>query len=94
MSLDLDFAPVFASSNALLAGTVVTIEITLCALVLSCILGLIIGVARINPQRKVVYGIASAYVAVIRGTPLLVQLFIWYYGLPRVGVMLPSFFVA
>ncbi|KEA51398.1 ABC transporter permease [Mangrovibacter sp. MFB070] len=92
MSLDLDFAPVFASSNALLAGTVVTIEITLCALVLSCILGLIIGVARINPQRKVVYGIASAYVAVIRGTPLLVQLFIWYYGLPRVGVMLPSFF--
>ncbi|WP_409159084.1 amino acid ABC transporter permease [Pectobacterium sp. B2J-2] len=92
MSLDLNFSPVFASSDALLAGTLVTIEITLCALVLGGVLGLIIGVARINPQRKTVYGIASAYVAVIRGTPLLVQLFIWYYGLPRLGIMLPSFF--
>ncbi|GAB2942313.1 amino acid ABC transporter permease [Hafnia psychrotolerans] len=92
MSLDLDFSPVFASSDALLAGTLVTVEITLCALILGCLLGLVIGVARINPQRKAVYGIASAYVAIIRGTPLLVQLFIWYYGLPRLGVMLPSFF--
>lgn len=92
MSLDLNFAPVFASSDALLAGTLVTIEITLCALILSCLLGLLIGVARINPQRKVLYGIASSYVAIIRGTPLLVQLFIWYYGLPRLGLMLPSFF--
>nr|WP_113865189.1 amino acid ABC transporter permease [Brenneria salicis]NMN91722.1 amino acid ABC transporter membrane protein (PAAT family) [Brenneria salicis ATCC 15712 = DSM 30166]RBP65780.1 amino acid ABC transporter membrane protein (PAAT family) [Brenneria salicis ATCC 15712 = DSM 30166]RLM31820.1 ABC transporter permease [Brenneria salicis ATCC 15712 = DSM 30166] len=92
MSLDLNFSPVFASSDALLAGTLVTIEITLCALILGCVLGLMIGVARINPQRKAAYGIASAYVAVIRGTPLLVQLFIWYYGLPRLGIMLPSFF--
>ncbi len=92
MSLDLNFAPVFASSDALLAGTLVTIEITLCALILGCVLGLIIGIARMNPQRKAAYGIASAYVAIIRGTPLLVQLFIWYYGLPRLGVMLPSFF--
>ena len=76
MSLDLNFAPVFASSDALLAGTLVTIEITLCALLLSCLLGLLIGVARINPQGKVLYGLASGYVAIIRGTPLLVQLFI------------------
>ena len=74
MSLDLNFAPVFASSDALLAGTLVTIEITLCALLLSCLLGLLIGVARINPQGKVLYGLASGYVAIIRGTPLLVQL--------------------
>ncbi|MEH0873277.1 amino acid ABC transporter permease [Pectobacterium cacticida] len=92
MSLDLNFAPVFASSDTLLAGTLVTIEVTLCALLLSCLLGLIIGVARINPQRKFIYGLASTYVAIIRGTPLLVQLFIWYYGLPRLGILLPSFF--
>ena len=92
MSFDLDFAPVLASSDALLAGTLVTIEITLLALLLGCLLGLGIGVARINPQRRVVYTLFNAYVALIRGTPLLVQLFIWYYGLPRLGVMLPSFF--
>jgi polar amino acid transport system permease protein len=87
MSLDLNFAP--AASDALLAGTLVTIEITLCALLLSCA-RLLIGVARINPQGKVLYGLASGYVAIIC-TPLLVQLFIWYYGLPRLGVMLPFF---
>ncbi|WP_211259050.1 amino acid ABC transporter permease [Tatumella morbirosei] len=92
MALDLNFAPVFASSDALLAGTLVTVEITLCALVLGCLLGLVIGIARINPQSKFIYGIASAYVALLRGTPLLVQLFIWYYGLPRFGLLLPSFF--
>jgi len=92
MSLDLNFSPVFASSDALLAGTLVTIGITFCSLILGCVLGLILGVSRINPHRKVMYSIASVYVAVIRGTPLLVQLFIWYYGLPRLGVMLPSFF--
>lgn len=92
MSFDLDFAPVLASSDALLTGTLVTIEITLLALLLGCLLGLVIGVARINPQRRVIYTLFNAYVAVIRGTPLLVQLFIWYYGLPRLGVMLPSFF--
>ncbi|KGD72100.1 ABC transporter permease [Tatumella morbirosei] len=90
--MDLNFAPVFASSDALLAGTLVTVEITLCALVLGCLLGLVIGIARINPQSKFIYGIASAYVALLRGTPLLVQLFIWYYGLPRFGLLLPSFF--
>lgn len=92
MALDLNFAPVFASSNALLSGTLVTVEITLCALVLGCLLGLVVGIARINPQRKFIYGIASTYVALLRGTPLLVQLFIWYYGLPRFGLLLPSFF--
>ncbi len=92
MALNLDFAPVFANSDALLSGTLVTIEITLCALVLGCLLGLLIGIARINPYRKLTYGIASTYVALLRGTPLLVQLFIWYYGLPRFGLLLPSFF--
>ena len=80
MSLDLNFAPVFASSDALLAGTLVTIEITLCALLLSCLLGLLIGVARINPQGKVLYGLASGYVAIIRGTPLMLQLIAIFYG--------------
>ncbi len=92
MNLDLNFAPVFANGDALLRGTLVTIEITLCALLVGCSLGLLIGIARLNPRRRVIYAVSSAYVALIRGTPLLVQLFIWYYGLPRFGVMLPSFF--
>ncbi len=91
MSLDLNFSPVFANTDLLLRGTVVTIEITLCALLLSCMLGLLLGIGRLKPERRLIYSVCSAYVALIRGTPLLVQLFIWYYGLPRLGLMLPSF---
>lgn len=92
MNLDLNFSPVFAGAGLLLQGTLVTVEITLCALLLSCTLGLLLGIGRLKPERRVVYPLCSAYVALIRGTPLLVQLFIWYYGLPRLGLVLPSFF--
>ena len=38
-----------------------------------------------------VYGLCSAYLVFFRGTPLLVQLFIWFFGLPQFGLMLPAF---
>ncbi|HEY0210579.1 amino acid ABC transporter permease [Acerihabitans sp.] len=91
MNLDLNFSPVFAGTGLLLQGTLVTVEITLCALLLSCTLGLLLGIGRLNPERRLTYAFCSAYVALFRGTPLLVQLFIWYYGLPRLGLVLPSF---
>lgn len=91
MNLDLHFGPVLVNWDALLKGTGVTIEVTFCALILSCLLGLLIGIGRLNPQRRFIYNLCTAYVTLIRGTPLLVQLFIWYYGLPRFGIVLPAF---
>ena len=52
---------------------------------------LLVGIGRLNPQRRVVYGLCSAYLVFFRGTPLLVQLFIWFFGLPQFGLMLPAF---
>ena len=89
--MDLDFSPVWSGGPALLRGALVTIEITACALVLGCVLGLLVGVGRLDPKRRVIYGICTAYVAAIRGTPLLVQLFILFFGLPQFGIMLPAF---
>lgn len=89
--MDLDFSPVWTGWPALLRGALVTIEITACALVLGCVLGLLAGVGRLDPKRRVVYGICTAYVAAVRGTPLLVQLFILFFGLPQFGIMLPAF---
>ncbi len=89
--MDLDFSPVWSGWPALLRGALVTIEITACALVLGCVLGLLVGVGRLDPKRRVIYGICTAYVAAIRGTPLLVQLFILFFGLPQFGIMLPAF---
>lgn len=89
--MELDFSPVWAGWPDLLQGALVTIEVTACALVLGCVLGLLAGIGRLNPQRRFIYGLCTAYVAVIRGTPLLVQLFILFFGLPQFGVLLPAF---
>jgi polar amino acid transport system permease protein len=89
--MELDFSPAFAGWPALLRGALVTVEITAVALVLGCVLGLVAGIARLDPARRVVYGVATAYLAAIRGTPLLVQLFLLFFGLPQLGIMLPAF---
>ncbi|ALJ38666.1 amino acid ABC transporter permease [Azospirillum brasilense] len=88
--MTLDFAPVWGGLPELLKGTVVTIEVTAAAFLLSAVLGLLVGIIRLNPARRVLYGIASAYVAFIRGTPLLVQLFLLFFGLPQFGILLPA----
>jgi polar amino acid transport system permease protein len=51
----------------------------------------LVGIGRLAPQRRVVFGICTAYLTFIRGTPLLVQLFILFFGLPQFGIMLPAF---
>lgn len=89
--MDLDFTPVWAGWANLLRGALVTVEITACALALGCLLGLLVGIGRLNPKRRWLYGACTAYVAVIRGTPLLVQLFILFFGLPHFGILLPAF---
>ena len=89
--MNFDFSPVFADWGMLLTGAAVTVEVTACALFLGCIIGLLVGIGRLNPQRRFVYAACSVYLIFFRGTPLLVQLFIWFFGLPQFGIMLPAF---
>lgn len=89
--MSFDFSPALHDWAALLHGALVTVQVTVCALLLSCALGLLIGIGRLNPQRKLVYRVCSVYLSAFRGTPLLVQLFIWFFGLPRFGILLPAF---
>ena len=89
--MELDFSPVWAGWPQLLRGAWITVEITSVALVLGCVLGLLVGIGRLKPQRRIVYGLCTIYVAAIRGTPLLVQLFILFFGLPQFGILLPAF---
>jgi polar amino acid transport system permease protein len=90
--MDFDFSPVWGGWRELLHGAFVTIEITLGAIILGCLIGLVIGLGRLDPRRRVVFGLCTAYVSFLRGTPLLVQLFIWFFGLPHFGLNLPAFF--
>ncbi|PUE06761.1 ectoine/hydroxyectoine ABC transporter permease subunit EhuC [Limnohabitans sp. T6-5] len=89
--MDLDFSPVWAGWPQLLQGALVTVQVTSVSLLLGCVLGLLIGIGRLHPERRILYSLCTAYLAVIRGTPLLVQLFILFFGLPQFGIMLPAF---
>jgi polar amino acid transport system permease protein len=72
-------------------GALVTIEVTSASLLLGCVLGLLIGIARLDPGKRLIYGLATGYVTFIRGTPLLVQLFLLFFGLPQFNILLPAF---
>lgn len=75
----------------LLQGALVTIA--LCAMAISCGLGvaLLIGPMRAARRYRFLRWPAGAYVEVFRGTPLLMQFFIAYFGLAILGVNLPRF---
>ncbi|MDN7244822.1 amino acid ABC transporter permease [Planococcus shenhongbingii] len=67
-----------------------TIPLTLISFVLGLILAVLTALARISTVKILQY-IARVYVSIIRGTPLLVQLFILFYGLPTVGIVIDPF---
>jgi polar amino acid transport system permease protein len=68
--MELDFSPVFDGWRNLMQGAWVTVEITSLSLLLGCVMGLLVGIGRLKPERRVVYALCTSYVAVIRGTPL------------------------
>ncbi len=65
----------------LLRGLLLTIEITLISTVVSLLLGTFFGIARLS-SFKPLYWFATVYVEFFRNTPLLVQLFFWYFAFP------------
>lgn len=71
----------------LLKGAYYTLLITLVSMFFGFIIGLLTALARIS-KYKALSSVVKGYVSVIRGTPLLVQIFIVYYGLPDIGITL------
>ncbi len=67
-----------------------TIPLSFIAFVLGLVIAVLTALARISTI-KVFQIIARVYVSIIRGTPLLVQLFILFYGLPTIGVVIDPF---
>ncbi|NLI80484.1 MAG: amino acid ABC transporter permease [Deltaproteobacteria bacterium] len=63
-------------------GILVTFQVTFCSIFFALFLGLITGIGRIS-RNRLINAIASTYVEVVRGIPLLVQLFYIYYALGR-----------
>lgn len=77
----------------LLQGTIVTIELTLIAILIGFLIGIPVAMGRVYGN-KFIYVLCTFFVEIIRGTPLLTQLFILYFGFPSVGIMLSPFTAA
>lgn len=88
---------VWSSFGPIVGGAVTgTVPLTLASFALGLALALLVALLRLSPN-KLLSGVARFYVSVIRGTPLLVQLFVIFYGLPSIGVKLepwPSAIIA
>ncbi len=69
----------------MLRGAGYTLLFALSSMLGGLVLGFVLAVARIVPW-KFVHWPAAVYVSLMRGTPLLVQIFVVYYGLPSVGI--------
>jgi cystine transport system permease protein len=72
------------------AGLIFTVPLTLITFVGGIILGFIIALIRLYGPKPLI-ALVRFYVWLIRGTPLLVQLFLIFYGLPSVGIVLDAF---
>lgn len=72
------------------AALTVTIPLTIISFVIGLVIALLVALARLS-SKVVLSNIARFYISIIRGTPLLVQLFIIFYALPQLGIKLEPF---
>ena len=93
----MDWELIWSSLWPLVRGALTgTIPLALASFALGLALALVVALMRLS-RIRVVSAVARAYVSVIRGTPLLVQLFVIFYGLPSIGVTIdpwPSAIIA
>ncbi len=75
------------------AALIFTAPLTLLSFVLGLAVGLLTALARLFGPKPLV-AVARFYVWIFRGTPLLVQLFLIFYGLPSAGILLDAFTAA
>ncbi|MFZ3589836.1 amino acid ABC transporter permease [Bacillus sp. DJP31] len=67
-----------------------TIPLTIASFIVGIVIAVLTALARIS-RNRFLSPIARVYVSIIRGTPLLVQLFIIFYGLPTIGLVIDPF---
>jgi len=73
----------------IMGGAGVTMYVSAMAILLATILALIGALGRLS-KNPLTNGISGFYVSLIRGTPLLVQIFIWFLALPQIGITLEA----
>ncbi|OAF09837.1 ABC transporter permease [Bradyrhizobium centrolobii] len=93
MSIQLDFPAVLERWPSFLGGAVLTLELAALATVLGALLGTLAAVGR-GTHSALIATACRIYVEAIRNTPLLVQIFLVYFGLASLGLKFSAFTVA
>ena len=88
-----DWTFVSENAGALVAGLGRTLWVSTIAILGALVIGVVLGAARAH-RIPVVSQLAAIYVEVIRNTPILVQIFFIFFGLPQLGIRLDAFTVA
>ncbi len=90
VALKLDFRFMLKWLPFILAGSGYTFLVAFLAITLACVLAVIGALGRLS-RNPVLNSIATTYVSLIRGTPLLVQVYMWYLALPQIGKALQGY---
>lgn len=93
MGYTLLFSEITPYFPLLFKGLGLSIVISTIGMVLGCILGVFSALGRISSQ-KVLQKITNVYVDVFRNTPLLIQMYLIYFGLGQFGIQIPPFYSA
>ena len=87
MSYNFKFDVLLRYTPEIIHGVLLTLQFSVVTMVCGLAIGLVVAVAAISPLTPTRLA-ARAYVEAIRNTPLLVQLFIVFFGLPSIGIRL------
>ena len=82
-----DFSYTLEALPRLLEGALITIEVALIGFILSLTFGTLITILRTVSRSRVLNGILNVYISFIRGTPMLIQIFLVYYALPAIDLL-------
>ncbi len=91
--IGLDFRFMARWLGFIMGGMGYTLLVSVLAITLACILAVLGALGRLS-RNPVINSLATAYVSLIRGTPLLVQVYMWYLALPQVGQALERMGIA
>lgn len=83
----MDFTIILDALPSLLNATLMTIFLALVSVIFALVLGFFTALARIS-KITILSKLAGFYISIFRGTPLLVQIFVIYYGLPQINIEL------
>jgi polar amino acid transport system permease protein len=86
----LDYQLIIDSFPILLKGAWITVTVTIISMAFGLVFGIMAALAKLSKIMPIRW-LANQYIDIIRGTPLLVQLFIIYYGLPQIGITIDPF---